>query len=209
MRSKTEPSGQTRPTFIEEARRSQIIETAIEIIATRGVAQASLALIARQAGCSKGVISYHFEGKEELIDAILSRIIRAPTDFIKSRVEVQARAMDKLRAFVSASFEFMAGHRNHYIALVDLWGSRGWYEGRNRFNAEVFEPTRHYLARILEAGREAGELEPRPATTMASILQASIDGVMVQWVCDPEAVDLQASTDEILKMAEAHLRAGN
>ena len=51
--------------FIEEARRRQIIDTAIRTIATRGYSRTSLAEIAREAGISKGVISYHFEGKGE------------------------------------------------------------------------------------------------------------------------------------------------
>ena len=56
MRIKDKPDGQSRPTFTEAARRIQIIECAIETLATLGYAQASLAHIAKRAGISKGVI---------------------------------------------------------------------------------------------------------------------------------------------------------
>ena len=49
--------------FIEKARRTQIIECAIETIAEVGYAQASLGQIAKRAQISKGVISYHFANK--------------------------------------------------------------------------------------------------------------------------------------------------
>jgi len=205
MRPNPEPTGQPRISFIEEARRRQIVDTAIRTIASRGFSRASLAEIARDAGISKGVISYHFAGKAELVEAILSRLLREPAEFIKGRVDAREGALDKLRAYVEANFEHMAGNRNHYVALVDLWDNRPGSKGDNRFNAEAYEPSRSYLARILETGRDAGELQPVPPRTFASVVQAAIDGVMLQWVFDPAGVDLVAARNEILAMIDARL----
>ena len=41
---------------------------AIEVLAELGYAQTSFARIAERAGISKSVISYHFAGKDELLD---------------------------------------------------------------------------------------------------------------------------------------------
>jgi len=197
--------GPTKASFIEEARRRQIVETAIRTIAARGYSQSSLAEIAREAGISKGVISYHFEGKVELLEAILSRLLEEPAEFIKQRVDASDHAVDKLRAYVRANFEFMQTHRENYVALVDLWESRGSHESGNRFSAEAYAPSRAYLSRILEAGREAGEFRARPAATLASVIQAAIDGVMLQWVFDEHTIDLDACRDEILEMISRHV----
>ncbi len=194
-----------RTSFIEDARRRQIVETAIRTIAARGYSQSSLAEIARDAGISKGVISYHFEGKLELVEAILSRLLAEPAEFIKARVDASDDATAKLRAYVRANFEFMQSHRANYVALVDLWESRASHEAGNRFSAEAYAPSRAYLSRILEAGHAAGEFRTRPATTLASVIQAAIDGVMLQWVFDEHAVDLDACRDEILEMIGRHV----
>ncbi|MBV9802070.1 MAG: TetR family transcriptional regulator, partial [Solirubrobacterales bacterium] len=72
MRSDSIPN--VRPdsrTFIEQARRAQIVGVAIDTIAELGYAQASLARIAERAGISKGVIAYHFAGKEDLIAEVV------------------------------------------------------------------------------------------------------------------------------------------
>ncbi len=205
MGSDFKPAG-TRPvSFIEEARRSQIVETAIRTIAHHGISQASLAEIAREAGCSKGVISYHFNGKEELIEEILSYLLREPAEYIKERVSRAETTLGKLRAYVEANFEFMQTHRDGYVALVDLWGSRGANRDKNRFNAEAYEPSRHYLANILEAGRKTGELRELSALTTASLIQAAIDGIMIQWVFDPEAIDLKPCSNEIVEMVSRHV----
>ncbi len=158
MRSNSCLYSQSRPSFIEEARRKQIVDTAIRTIATRGYSGASLAEIAREAGISKGVISYHFAGKRELVKEILSRLLAEPAEFIKQLVDAAGRASDKLRAYVTANFEFMKSHRNHYVALVDLWESRASSAEGNRFKGEAYEPSRRYLSHILEAGQDSGEL---------------------------------------------------
>ena len=204
MRSNSDTSGQGKPSFIEEARRRQIVETAIRTIATRGYSQASLAEIAREAGISKGVISYHFEGKDELVEEILSRLLREPAEFIKTRVDACDRAMDRLRAYVTANFEFMKSHRDNYVALVDLWESRASGSG-NRFSAEAYGPSRAYLSRILEAGHQSGEFRGLDHGTVASVIQAAIDGVMLQWVFEENSVDLDACRDQILEMVTLHV----
>lgn len=204
MRSNSKIDGQ--PSFIEAARRRQIVETAIRTIASKGYSQASLASIAREAGISKGVISYHFAGKDDLVEEILSRLMREPAEFIKERVDARESARDKLRAYVAANFDFAKSHRNHLLALVDLWGRRAPApQGRNRFDAEAYEPSRRYLSRILEAGVHSGELTEVSRKAMASVIQAAIDGVLLQWAFDPRAVDLDACRDEIQRMIACHL----
>jgi len=209
MRSNLEPLGQKKPSFIEEARRRQIVETAIQTIATQGFSQASLAEIARKAGISKGVISYHFAGKEELVEEILRSLLQQPAEFVKDRVSRFESALDQLRAYVEANFEFMETHRDNYVALVDLWGRRRSSGDDNRFSAEAYEPSRHYLARILEAGRERGELRHVPVRTTASLIQGAIDGLMLQWVFDEEAIDLDVSRAEVLEMITRHVQGEN
>jgi len=208
MRPDPKPGGQETShsaSFIERARRKQIVDTAIATIAERGYSKTSLAEIARGAGISKGVISYHFRGKSELVEEILSRLMREPAEFIKSRVDARTCATDKIRAYIEANFEFAQAHRSHLLALVDLWGRRDSSEGRNRFDAEAYEPSRRYLSRILTAGVESGELRPVAAAAMASAIQAAIDGVLLQWAFDDQAVDLDATCREIQEMIAGHV----
>ena len=207
VRSNSRLGGQRGESFIEKARRKQIVDTAIRTIAARGYSQTSLAEIAREAGISKGVISYHFEGKGDLIEAILARLMHEPAVYIKGLVDAHVLSADKVRAYIAANFEFAKSHRNHLLALVDLWGSRDSSEGRSRFDSEAYGPSRRYLSRILETGQERGELGPLEAKTMASVIQAAIDGVLLQWAFDPDAVDLDACREEIQEMITGHVAA--
>ena len=112
--------------------------------------------------------------------------------------------MDRLRSYVTANFEFMKTHRDNYVALVDLWESRA-SGSVNRFSVEAYGPSRTYLSRILETGHQGGEFRELDHATVASVIQAAIDGVMLQWVFDENAVDLDACRDQILEMVTLHV----
>jgi len=204
VQSNLKSIGQRRPSFIEEKRRNQIVEIAIQTIATQGFSQASLAEIAKKAGISKGVISYHFDGKEELVEEILRSLLRKPADFIKERVSRAQSAVEKLRAYVEANFEFMKMNRVGYVALVDLWGQRD--SGRNSLNADAYEPSRHYLTHILEEGQRTGEMRAFPVMPTASLIQGAVDGIMLQWVLDEKAIDLDVAKEEVVSMVLRHVQ---
>ena len=204
MQSNLRSIGQRRLSFIEEKRRSQIVEIAIQTIATQGFSQTSLAEIAKKAGISKGVISYHFDGKEELVEEILRSLLRKPAEFVKERVSRAETTLEKIRAYVEANFEFMKMNRVGYVALVDLWGQRD--SGRNSLNADAYEPSRHYLAHILEEGQRTGEMHAFPLMPTASLIQGAIDGVMLQWVLDEKAIDLDVAKEEVVSMVLRHVQ---
>jgi AcrR family transcriptional regulator len=203
VQSNLKSIGQRR-SFIEEQRRSQIVEIAIQTIATQGFSQASLAEIAKEAGISKGVISYHFDGKEELVEEILRSLLRKPAEFVKERVARASTALEKLRAYIEANFDFMRDNRVGYVALVDLWAQRGL--GRDSLNADAYEPSRHYLAHLLEEGQRTGEMRGLPVKPTASLIQGAIDGVMLQWVLDEKAIDLDVAKQEVVAMVMSHVQ---
>lgn len=52
---------------MEPIRRSQIINSTLECICTEGIDNMSLDMVAKNADCSKGVVSYYFKSKDNLI----------------------------------------------------------------------------------------------------------------------------------------------
>src|SRR5260221_4663682 len=111
MQTKDKSNGQHRPTFTEAARRAQIIECAIETIARLGYAQASLAHIANQAGISKGVISYYFKSREELIEQIVTEIYTAAVQAVTPQITVQPTAQLRLHAYIQSAVHYIGAHR--------------------------------------------------------------------------------------------------
>ena len=114
MQSETILTGQDERSFIENARRAQIIECAINAIAELGYANASLAEIAKRAGVSKGVISYHFDGKRELMQQVINTVIEKAAavmlpriDWRQPRNESRARTNQRPVPVIAASLEIV------------------------------------------------------------------------------------------------------
>ena len=191
------PSKKENPTFIEEARRKQIIEAALQTIAEQGYTQASFAKIAEGLGITKGLIAYHFNGKHDLITSAIHTILNRQGLYIKEHVGAHPKASDKLQAYIESSFEYIEQNRPHFVALVDLWGSFTSAEEKSSFSETAYDPCRAHLRKIFRIGQEQGEFVALDEQMMASVIQGAIDGIMLQWVFDPKVVDLHEATQEL------------
>jgi len=141
--------------FVSNARRAQIVEAAIETIADVGYANASLARIAERLGISKGVISYHFSGKDDLIAEMVSQVLQRARAYMQRRLETQTTGPEILRTYIESNLEFMRDNPNQLRAVVEivratLAGAKSPFSG-NRDGAV------HILAGLLTRFQAAGD----------------------------------------------------
>ncbi len=194
-----------RPTFIEEARRKQIIESTIQTLAQKGFVNTSLADIADQIGVSKGVISYHFNGKDELINATLDWIIDIQVSLRQQRMDAEVTSKDKLRAYFWANAEFIKSYPAYIPAQLELWASYSTIESRLYFNHIAYEPSRAQLDEVFKTGQANAEFCNFDRIMMASLIQGAIDGIMFQWYFNPERIDVDDNMMELLKIFEQRI----
>lgn len=57
-----------------EVRRQEIIDTACELFASRGISKTSISDIAEAVGVAKGLVYYYFSSKEDLIQSMVERL---------------------------------------------------------------------------------------------------------------------------------------
>lgn len=76
---------------VTEQRRQQIVDAAITVMGRDGFAAASIDEITREAGISRGLVSYHFRDKAELLSAVLARCQDAFREAVR---DVAAQAAD-------------------------------------------------------------------------------------------------------------------
>ena len=203
MRSENKPKPPSELSFIEKARRAQLIACTIETIAALGYGQASLAQIAKQAGVSKGVISYHFTSKDALIEQVAVEIFRTWGTFMGAQVEAEPTARGKLRAYIASSLSFMTIHRQHLTALLEIL-----------FNARptpapLAEAHRHSLCdleRLLIWGQETGEFGAFSPQVMALVIRNAID-IAPGKLTSEQDFDLGTFTVELTALFDRATRA--
>ncbi len=201
MRLKTEELDQNKPSFIEAARQAQIIECAIEAIAELGFGQASLAQIAKRAGISTGVISYHFSGKDELIRAVVKHVYAAGGVFIRPRVDLQSGARTALGDYIAASVGFIAAYPSHTRAVMNIILS-----GRGElYDPAVEEPRRAGFRAILERGQREGAFRAFDVGVMAGTIVGALNHVPQQLAAEP-GLDLEAYGRELVELFDRATR---
>jgi AcrR family transcriptional regulator len=120
MRSENEPSGRRKPSFIEEARRAQILAAATETVAESGYAGASLARIAERAGVSKSVISYHFAGKDELLEMIVNQFFADAWAQMEAALLAESSAAGQIKAWITEEVAYFGAHRAEFLAMAAI-----------------------------------------------------------------------------------------
>src|SRR5262245_43842157 len=104
-------AGGENRTFIETARRAQIVAAAIEIIADGGYSAASFARIAERLGISRGLISYHFAGKDDLMKQVVRDVIEKGMAYMRPRILAGETGPGMLRAYIESNLAYMRDNR--------------------------------------------------------------------------------------------------
>ena len=206
MSSGIQTPAKSKPSFIETARRAQIIECAIDAIAELGFAQASLAQIAKRAGVSTGVILYYFAGKDELIRAVVAHVFAAGEALISPQVNGQANARAALLAFIQTSVDFIATRPNHTRAVMNIIRAGRTEGGVPIFDPAVDQPRHAGFRRILELGQQDGEFRAFSVNVMVETIVEALDAIPPQLATDP-SLDLQAYARELVELFDRATRA--
>jgi len=215
MRSARQPAGQEL-TFLEQARRKQFVDCTIDAIADVGLPRASLAEIARRAGVSKASILYHFDGRDQLIDAVIDAVLAEGAGYMASRIQEAATPAGELRAYIESNIDYIASHPKQVAALVAITMNATVDQGpsKPRTDASNLEQSLAPLQDILRRGQEVGELASFDTRTMAMTIRAAIDAIGPQlniqlharWTPEPD-LDLADYTRELVALFDRATRA--
>ncbi|PAD74676.1 TetR/AcrR family transcriptional regulator [Paenibacillus campinasensis] len=200
MSKKNKPTNQKQMSFIEKARRAQIVKCAIETIAEVGYTQASLGEIAKRAKISKGVISYHFASKDELLEQICIEYYIAWQSYISPRLEAQKSPKEMLRVYIESNLAFVAENRQHFFAVLELVSKNITAGGELQLSADHDEAVLVPIENILAQGVQEGlfrKFTKSSARVMALTIRNAIDGFTMELIRKPH-LDVQEYTRELV-----------
>ncbi|MBO0678821.1 TetR/AcrR family transcriptional regulator [Mycolicibacterium sp. S2-37] len=178
-------------TFTQSARRAQIIESAIEVIAEVGWAQTSIRRIADRVGVAMSAVLYHFGTKDNLVDAIVEQMYRSALAVVVPAVDAESTSAGKLTAYIRATIKYYGRHRLHLAALSQLASSYRPSDGRS-FNdlgltpALAEELTSLDSAAILNSGQLSGEFGDFPIESVAMAISGAGHALVYKFIRDPD-----------------------
>jgi TetR/AcrR family transcriptional regulator len=199
------PKDGRRRTFVEEARRRQILACAVDLIADHGYANATLARIAARASISKAAVLYHFESKEEILRQVLTETINAITVQLSEALSAAASPPDAIAAYVHTLIAYMADHPAGARILVEGVASTELVTGTNMRT----EPERwRVVADIFARGQESGHFRDFDTRTAAICLNGAIDAIASEILANPDYAPLPAAESLVEFTHRAMLASG-
>lgn len=163
------------------ARRDEILDKTLDVVAEEGIANTSLKQIAAAVGVTPAALLHHFDSKENLLTEVLRR--RDERDFVD--------ASDANPARLRTAFLDLIGHNSEVPGLVELF---------SRLSVDAADPAHPAHQYFLDRNRrvrdqlhdtiDRGGLHPAFADAdpevLARIVQATADGLQLQWLVDRE-----------------------
>ena len=174
-------------------RREEIVARAMELFAEQGVG-ASLRSIGEAIGVSHAALRYYFPTRDDLLVAVYRSHeqavdgVHSPPGPDQSDSAVEAMESSAVRN------RTIPGLVELYATLTTdaLQGER--HPATRAFVRERFQQVRADLAERVRCGQQAGriaaDIDPQDA---AALVIAASDGLQIQWLLDPDSVDVHRS----------------
>ena len=177
----------------ETLRRQQILKAAHEVALRRGIDGLTVRAVATRARLSHGLVLFHFKRKEQLVSALLDRVL-ATTLSLRIAEEV-ARIRNpraRLRALLQQEVGRLSGDPKQVRLFLEYWALGTRYSAiRGKISGELerYRAAFRTLAEeVLQA--EAGRFPGVTADGLAAIAVSFIKGGAVQAMIDPEHFDV-------------------
>ncbi|TCC27869.1 TetR/AcrR family transcriptional regulator [Kribbella speibonae] len=183
-------------TFTEEARRAQLIDVTIELVAEHGYAASSLGRIAEKAGITKAGVLYHYRSKQALVEAAHEHVLSGLVATVGAAVEAAGPA-EGPAAYIRSMIGHLRERPRHVRMIIE-----GITSGTSPADSEARWSV---VAELVSAARAArglpGELDARSA---ALLIGGGIDAIVSESLTDP-SYDAPAAAELLVDVVERGL----
>lgn len=186
-----------------EVRRCEILDVAQRLFYQKGYEQTSVQDIITEIGIAKGTFYHYFSSKQDLLDAIIERMVEQTVQSLQPLVEdKQLSALEKFERFFSDIADWKIENKTFLLDLMNILYKDENAILRYKAGAASAEKTVPLLAQIIEQGMAEGTFTTECPADIADI--AEIVFHIVQSLSDTLAriIMNQTHNDDTLAIME-------
>ncbi|MFI5507824.1 TetR/AcrR family transcriptional regulator [Mycobacterium sp. NPDC051804] len=186
--------------------KERLLRGALACISERGYAATTSRDIARAANANVASINYHFGSKDALVTEALGQCFGMWNQRVENAF-VDAAGLSprkQLEAIVSAAVDSFAELRSSVHACVETYAPALRSDELRQRMAMGYANVRESAVRLATKAMQDGGVEvPDNLAAVTSVLMAVCDGLMLQWIADPDAPPNAADTLDALRVIGA------
>jgi AcrR family transcriptional regulator len=182
---------------LSDARRRQILDAAVQVIAEKGLCDTGIKDVADRAGTSPALVIYYFAKKDVLLAEALSFADERFYAQTAGAVAEMSSARDRLVELVrcSCSVGEAEDDFDEWVLWLDLWARAPRDPDVARDRAAMDRRWRATIGEIVRQGQATGEFAKIDPAAFALRLGALIDGLAIQVVLDDPEVTRERMFD--------------
>ncbi|MEE9154586.1 MAG: TetR/AcrR family transcriptional regulator [candidate division NC10 bacterium] len=184
----------------KDRKRRDILQAAMRVFARDGYHRAKMEAVAEEAGIGKGTVYEYFKSKTDLFLVLHDHMLAELKDFYMKELAGIQQPAAILERFIAVAFQTFRVWEPFFLVFFDFWAEGGRGEQQALLQTrlrEAYAVARADVAAIIAAGVKDGSFRcDNPLLTAASIL-ATLDGLVLQWLCDRDAFDLDAMRETL------------
>ncbi|CAM2889235.1 TetR/AcrR family transcriptional regulator [Skermania piniformis] len=188
--------------YIEAAlRRPLLIAAARSAFAQEGVANTSLRAVATEAGVSLGTLQHVFPTKELLLRAVIEDVVDEIARVLESSVDPEHGLEHAIRTALTTFWQqLVETQRGLQLMQYELTVHALRAAGQDELARWQYERYADTIAGWCQrAAHAAGETCRIPFGRLARIILAGMDGLILQYVCDPNPQRAREDLDTLIE----------
>lgn len=193
------------PETLRDLRRAQIVAAARGIVAREGLDALTIGLLEQKLSFTRGVITYHFAGKDEIVRAVLESAVAEIDEASVLEVAGSATATERIAAVLRANVHGFIDKPEAGRVLLSFWSRLSSDRRIRELNAKLYARYRKRTRALIEEGQRAGELGEADAAQVATVVVGLVLGIATQWYFEPAAIDVDAAIDTAAASIDALL----
>ncbi|HLZ62885.1 MAG TPA: TetR/AcrR family transcriptional regulator [Ktedonosporobacter sp.] len=189
----------SRP-VMQDARRAEILEAAIRVLARDGLAETTTRKIATEANVNQAMLRYYFGSKDDLLFAVLQEMMRVTEEIVRSVATVSGSLREVIEASLKAFWEHVESAPELQVMQYELT----LYALRNPESAWLAKQQYGGYSAVVEAIIEqacttTGQPCATPFPTLARFIIGGLDGLILQFISDRDTARARSDLDYLIK----------
>ena len=180
----------------KEVKKLEILHAAMKVFAHKGILNTKMIDIANEARVGKGTIYEYFRSKDEIFITAYQYVFTEANNNLTEALQTTSDPVKKLELVLNITFDSFMGHSGEFAAIMmDFWAEgvrRKDSKVLDAFNLKgVYTEYRALVSSILQEGIKKGIFRDMDVNLVSSAFLGTLDGLALQWIIDPGAVNLQ------------------